>query len=174
MSQIGYIPTRKMIEYHNDSTNSKVKENITLKLEATIIGALLVSAVWLVLPSTLPITLPPLPTAAFATTNDGVTCGGQLATIVGTSRADTLIGTQGDDVIAALAGNDNVQGLGGNDLICGGSGNDQINGGEGNDRINGESGNDELNGGSNLDTDLANGGSGSDTCFAQAETSCEA
>src|SRR5690349_15912638 len=47
-----------------------------------------------------------------------------MATINGTTRADTLIGSSSSDVIS---------GLGGNDSITGGAGNDAINGGAGTD-----------------------------------------
>src|SRR4029078_2846533 len=49
-------------------------------------------------------------------------CGRELATIVGTKKADTLRGTPGPDVIVARDGNDLVEGLGDDDVICGGPG----------------------------------------------------
>ncbi|MCB0873038.1 MAG: hypothetical protein KDC36_06630 [Thermoleophilia bacterium] len=89
-------------------------------------------------------TPPPAPTRT-------VRCGGRVATIVGTSRADRLRGTRGADVIAGLGGNDTIDGLGGNDLVCAGPGNDLVRGGTGNDRVLGGTGNDRLFGGAGND-----------------------
>ena len=73
-----------------------------------------------------------------------VTCGGEVATIVGTPGDETIIGTPGDDVIAALQGDDIVKGAGGDDIICGGIGDDQLFGGDGFDIMFGAQGNDLL------------------------------
>ena len=177
-----------MSEPDNSSTtsNERKKKKMTLKIHGTIImGALLVSIVGLVSLSSAVITislLSPITTAAFATTMNGgdITCDGQPATIIGTSRADNIVGTSGRDVVAALAGFDRVSGNGGDDLVCGGSANDQLNGGDGNDRIFGESGNDVLAGDSGRDQlvgnsgiDRANGGEGNDICNAETEISCD-
>jgi Ca2+-binding RTX toxin-like protein len=135
---------QEMSEPHNYSRMSKVKK-ITLAAQGTILGALLMSIVWLVpyaasSPITTTNTIIP---AAFATiTND---CLGEPATIVGTEGNDTLVGTPGRDVIVALGGNDTVQALGGDDLVCGGDGNDFLEGGTG--------------------TDEGDGGPGSNQCF---------
>jgi len=67
-----------------------------------------------------------------------VTCGGRVATIVGTDGRDVLRGTDGDDVIAGLGGDDVILGMDGNDLICGGRGRDVVNGGRGQDACAGE------------------------------------
>jgi Ca2+-binding RTX toxin-like protein len=88
-------------------------------------------------------------------------CGRELATIVGTKKADTLGGTPGPDVIVARDGNDLVEGLGGNDVICGGAGSDTIRGMGGDDTLRGEGGADKLIGGSGMDTVI--GGPGADT-----------
>lgn len=120
-------------------------KKITLAAQGTILGALLMSIVWLVpyaasSPITTTNTIIP---AAFATiTND---CLGEPATIVGTEGNDTLVGTPGRDVIVALGGNDTVQALGGDDKVCGGDGNDFLDGGTG--------------------TDEGDGGPGSNQCF---------
>ena len=96
-------------------------------------------------------------------------CGGQAATIVGTSGADELVGTKKRDVIVALAGNDTVRGLGGNDIVCtgrgedfakGGADNDVLRGGGGADTLKGGAGEDLLKGGG--DDDLLKGGRGND------------
>ncbi len=98
-------------------------------------------------------------------------CRGLLATIVGTSRADTLGGTDGPDVIAALGGVDTIDAGGGDDTICGGGGADRIMAGEDNDLVLGSSGNDVLSGQGGADTilgeagnDSLDGGDGTDTC----------
>jgi hypothetical protein len=87
-------------------------------------------------------------------------CGRQLATILGTNRADTLTGTPGPDVIVARDGNDVVEGFGGDDIICGGEGNDTLRGMAGADTLRGERGDDKLIGGA--DTDTLIGGPGTD------------
>ena len=106
-----------------------------------------------------------------------VTCGGQLATIVGTNGADVLVGTAGDDVIAGLDGADTIFGLEGNDMMCGGPGDDRLFGavgddlmfgGEGNDRLLGGDGGDTLNCGAGID--IAHGDPGTDVAAA---ASCE-
>ena len=93
-----------------------------------------------------------------------VTCDGQAATIVGTSRRDLILGTEGPDVIVALDGADVVYGLGGADVICGSGRADELFGGAGQDRLFGEGdgfeedkpGRDELTGGPG--DDLLDGG----------------
>ena len=113
------------------------------------------------------------------------TCGGQVATIVGTNGADGLVGTAGHDVIAGLDGADTIFGLGGNDMMCGGPGDDKMSGGPGNDWLFGSGGddlmlgtdgNDRLLGGDGGDTlvcgagfDLAYGGPGTDVAAASCE-----
>lgn len=73
-------------------------------------------------------------TAAQAT-DQAYFCGGERATIVGTSGPDVLLGTTGHDVIVGLAGNDYLNGRGGDDLLCGGDGGDRVNGGPGDDQL---------------------------------------
>ena len=87
-------------------------------------------------------------------------CGRQLATILGTNKADTLTGTPGPDVIVARDGNDVVEGLGGDDIVCGGAGNDTLRGMAGADTLRGEHGDDKLIGGAGTDTLI--GGPGAD------------
>lgn len=79
-----------------------------------------------------------------ATAVDVVRCGGQVATIVGTSGADTLVGTDGADVIAGLGGDDVVRGGDGRDTICGGAGDDKLDGDRWWDRLFGGPGADRL------------------------------
>lgn len=89
-----------------------------------------------------------------------LTCGGRVATIVGTDGPDLLIGTNGPDVIVGRGGADVIKGLGGPDVICGGNGNDQIYGGLGRDLIAGMNGNDVIRGG--IGNDTLTGGPGGD------------
>lgn len=112
------------------------------------------------------ITVPGQP-AVVAPRRDEITCGGLVATIVGTPGDDTLRGTSGPDVIAALQGDDVVFGLGGEDVLCGGFGNDQLHGGAGFDILYGAQGHDHLyatSAGSREDTRGARmfGGAGND------------
>lgn len=66
------------------------------------------------------------------------TCGGERATLVGTSRSDELVGTRGQDVIVGLAGDDVIDGRAGSDLICGGADSDELHGGRGSDLLRGD------------------------------------
>jgi hypothetical protein len=90
-------------------------------------------------------------------------CGGKVATIVGTSRGETIVGTTRADVIVARGGDDIVRGGGGNDVICGGGGADQLVGQGGHDRLFGGAGLDTLYGGAG--DDRLDGGAGTDTCY---------
>jgi Ca2+-binding RTX toxin-like protein len=114
-----------------------------------------------------------LTTPAQAANTKTYSCFGQVATIVGTARADTIYGTTGDDVIFAGRGDDTVLGepldsndepIGaGNDLICGGPGADRIlTGLNGDDRINGGDGDDTVGGRSELGSDVLQGNAGDD------------
>ena len=89
-------------------------------------------------------------------------CGGRVATVVGTPTADHLVGTKARDVIVAGGGADTVYGGGGNDLVCGGSGNDQLYGGGGRDRLRGEQGDDQLRDFHGNGGDRLRGGPGDD------------
>ncbi len=109
------------------------------------------------------------------------TCGGQVATRVGSSGDEVLTGTVGRDVILARAGNDRIFTFGGRDLVCAGRGSDVVKSGAradrvlagpGADRLFGAGGGDELRGGRGPDRirggrgpDLLAGGLGSDSCF---------
>ena len=111
----------------------------------------------------------------------GATCGGQVATRVGTPGDDVLTGTPRRDVILARAGNDRIFTFGGRDLVCAGRGNDVVKSGArsdkvlagpGADRLFGGGGGDELRGGRGPDRirggrgpDLLAGGLGADSCF---------
>jgi Ca2+-binding RTX toxin-like protein len=103
-----------------------------------------------------------------------VSCGGKLATIIGTDSPDSLTGGPGPDVISGQGGNDTISGLDGKDIVCGDAGNDQLNGGKGKDRLYGGKGRDRLAGGKANDklvggkgNDRFNGGKGhKNTCIA--------
>lgn len=117
------------------------------------------------------------------------TCGGRIATIVGTKRSDKIVATRRADVIVAKGGADVIDGRGGKDLICAGPGNDVVRGGSGDDLIWGGRGADELRGGRGNDVlwggrgndalrggrgaDRLYGGPGIDRCFGGTTTACE-
>jgi Ca2+-binding RTX toxin-like protein len=97
------------------------------------------------------------------------TCGGEVATHVGTAGDDVINGTPDDDVIVGLSGNDTLRGKGGDDILCGNRGHDTLLGGGGQDIILGSNGNDTVQGGGANDTingqrgqDFLKGGSGND------------
>ena len=96
----------------------------------------------------------------------GYRCGGRLATLVGTTRADSLEGTSGDDVIVARRGSDTINGRGGADVICGGIGDDHIRAGAGPDTVFGQRGNDVVGGG--VGSDRIMGGTGRDRLRGRA------
>ncbi|MGH1491081.1 MAG: SdrD B-like domain-containing protein [Acidimicrobiales bacterium] len=98
-----------------------------------------------------------------AAAQNGLTCLGLPATIVGTNLGETILGTPGDDVIVGLGGRDTILGLGGNDTICAGTGNDTVRSGPGEDRVDGEDGNDRIYGES--DADEIDGGPGNDRIY---------
>ena len=72
-----------------------------------------------------------------------IKCGGEVASIVGSSANERIRGTGGRDVIATLGGRDRINGRGGKDVICAGQGNDKVRGGKGSDRIDGGQGKDK-------------------------------
>lgn len=100
------------------------------------------------------------------------TCGGEPATILGTSRKDTLVGTPGPDVIVGFGGGDTISGQGGDDLICPDqpdegapeTGNDIVDAGLGSDSILASGGADTLDGGGSSEEgfDAIEGGPGKD------------
>ena len=104
--------------------------------------------------------------------DQGPSCGGKKATIVGTAKSETIKGTAKNDVIHGRGGNDKIDGGGGNDIICGGGGNDDLAGGNGNDRIVGGRGADDIDGGGGNDKvfgakgyDRMQGGEGDDSVY---------
>lgn len=85
------------------------------------------------------------------------------ANLYGGAGSDTLIGGSGRDQLFGQAGNDTLLGKGGNDLLFGGADNDTLTGGDADDQVFGESGNDRLVWNPGDDTDLNEGGTGTDT-----------
>jgi Ca2+-binding RTX toxin-like protein len=153
-----------------------------LPVQGVVIGALLMSIVWLVPSAAITATSSYIIPAAFATpAPPPATCEGETATISGTSGNDNIVGTPNRDVIVGFGGNDRILGLGGNDRICGDDGNDRIDGGPGDDRVFGLADNDDLSGGPGDDfimgetgTDSIDGGPGFDKCDeAETKTNCE-
>jgi Ca2+-binding RTX toxin-like protein len=100
--------------------------------------------------------------------NDTITLnesGGALprANLFGAMGNDTLSGGSGGDQLFGQAGNDTLIGKGGVDFLFGGGENDTLTGGDADDQVFGESGNDRMIWNPGDDTDLNEGGVGSDT-----------
>jgi Ca2+-binding RTX toxin-like protein len=81
----------------------------------------------------------------------------------GGSGNDTLTGGSGSDQLFGQDGNDTLLGKGGFDLLFGGSENDTITGGDADDQAFGQSGDDRMIWNPGDDTDLNEGGEGTDT-----------
>jgi Ca2+-binding RTX toxin-like protein len=85
------------------------------------------------------------------------------ANLFGGAGNDVLTGGSGADQLFGQAGNDTLLGKGGTDLLFGGSENDTLTGGDGDDQVFGQSGNDRMIWNPGEDTDLNEGGDGTDT-----------
>ncbi|HET6547985.1 MAG TPA: calcium-binding protein [Solirubrobacter sp.] len=85
------------------------------------------------------------------------------ATLFGGGGNDTLTGGSGADQLFGQAGNDTLLGKGGNDFLFGGTENDTLTGGDADDQVFGQSGNDRMVWNPGDDTDLDEGGDGTDT-----------
>jgi Ca2+-binding RTX toxin-like protein len=85
------------------------------------------------------------------------------ANLFGGANNDTLTGGSGGDMLFGQSGNDTLLGKGGFDFLFGGSENDTLTGGDADDQVFGESGNDRMIWNPGDDTDLNEGGVGSDT-----------
>jgi Ca2+-binding RTX toxin-like protein len=85
------------------------------------------------------------------------------ANLFGGGDNDTLTGGSGADQLFGQAGNDTLLGKGRTDLLFGGSENDTITGGDANDQAFGQGGNDRMVWNPGDDTDLNEGGDGTDT-----------
>ena len=85
------------------------------------------------------------------------------ANLFGGAGNDVLTGGSGADMLFGQGGNDALLGKGGNDLLFGGADNDVLTGGDGDDQVFGEAGNDRMIWNPGDDTDLNEGGDGTDT-----------
>ena len=85
------------------------------------------------------------------------------ANLFGGAGNDTLTGGSGNDMLFGQSGNDTLLGKGGFDLLFGGTENDTLTGGDADDQVFGESGNDRMIWNPGDDTDLNEGGAGTDT-----------
>jgi Ca2+-binding RTX toxin-like protein len=85
------------------------------------------------------------------------------ANLFGGAGNDTLTGGSGDDQLFGQSDNDTLLGKGGFDFLFGGAGNDTLTGGDADDQVFGEGGDDLMIWNPGDDTDLFEGGSGTDT-----------
>ena len=85
------------------------------------------------------------------------------ANLFGSSGNDTLTGGSANDQLFGQAGNDTLLGKGGADMLFGGADSDTLTGGDADDQVFGESGNDRMVWNPGDDTDLDEGGDGTDT-----------
>lgn len=95
------------------------------------------------------------------------------ALLFGGAGNDTLTGGSGSDQIFGQAGNDTLLGRGGFDQLFGGADNDNLTGGDADDRAFGEAGNDTLIWNPGDDTDLNEGGDGTDTVVVNGGSGAE-
>jgi Ca2+-binding RTX toxin-like protein len=96
------------------------------------------------------------------------------ANLFGGAGNDTLTGGSGGDQLFGQSGNDTVLGKGGLDFLFGGTENDTLTGGDADDQVFGESGNDRMIWNPGDDTDLNEGGAGSDTIEVNGGNGAEA
>jgi Ca2+-binding RTX toxin-like protein len=85
------------------------------------------------------------------------------AILFGGTGDDTITGGSGGDQLFGQSGNDTLLGKGGFDFLFGGTENDTLTGGDADDQVLGESGNDRMIWNPGDDTDLNEGGDGTDT-----------
>src|SRR3954447_9100870 len=85
------------------------------------------------------------------------------AHLFGAAGNDTLTGGSAADQLFGQGGNDTLLGKGGNDLLFGGTENDTLTGGDLDDQVFGQGGNDRMIWNPGEDTDLNEGGDGTDT-----------
>jgi Ca2+-binding RTX toxin-like protein len=85
------------------------------------------------------------------------------ALLFGGDGNDVLTGGSGNDQLFGQGGNDALLGKGGTDLLFGGAGGDALTGGDGDDQVFGQGGNDRMIWNPGDDTDLNEGGDGTDT-----------
>ena len=87
----------------------------------------------------------------------------RAANLFGGAGNDVLTGGSGNDQLFGEAGNDTLLGKGGFDLLFGGADNDTLTGGDADDQAFGQAGNDRMIWNPGDDTDLNEGGAGTDT-----------
>jgi Ca2+-binding RTX toxin-like protein len=85
------------------------------------------------------------------------------ANMFGGGNNDTVTGGSGGDQLFGQAGNDTLLGRGGFDLLFGGTENDTLTGGDADDQVFGQGSNDRMIWNPGDDTDLNEGGAGTDT-----------
>ena len=85
------------------------------------------------------------------------------ADLFGAAGNDVLTGGSGNDQLFGESGNDTLLGKGGFDFLFGGSDNDTLTGGDADDQAFGQSGNDRMIWNPGDDTDLNEGGAGTDS-----------
>jgi Ca2+-binding RTX toxin-like protein len=85
------------------------------------------------------------------------------ANLFGGEGNDTLTGGSSNDQLFGQGGNDTLLGKGGFDFLFGGADNDTLTGGDADDQVFGESGDDRMIWNPGDDTDLNEGGDGTDT-----------
>lgn len=85
------------------------------------------------------------------------------ATLFGGTGKDALTGGSAGDMLFGQAGNDTLLGRGGFDLLFGGADDDILTGGDADDQMFGEGGNDRMIWNPGDDSDLMEGGAGTDT-----------
>jgi len=85
------------------------------------------------------------------------------ANLFGGAGNDRLTGGSGNDQLFGQDGNDTLLGKGGFDLLFGGEGNDTLTGGDADDQMFGQGGNDRMIWNPGDDSDLMEGGEGTDT-----------
>ncbi|WP_254508373.1 beta strand repeat-containing protein [Anatilimnocola floriformis] len=86
-----------------------------------------------------------------------------MARIFGGNGNDVITGGSGADQLFGQAGNDTLLGKGGADFLFGGTENDTLTGGDADDQVFGEAGDDRMIWNPGDDTDLNEGGAGTDT-----------
>ncbi|QEL20815.1 beta strand repeat-containing protein [Limnoglobus roseus] len=96
------------------------------------------------------------------------------ANLFGGAGNDVLTGGSGNDLLFGQAGNDTLLGKGGFDFLFGGTENDTLTGGDADDQVFGEAGDDRLIWNPGDDTDLNEGGAGTDTVEVNGGNGAEA
>jgi Ca2+-binding RTX toxin-like protein len=95
------------------------------------------------------------------------------ANLFGGTGNDVLTGGSGGDQLFGQGGNDTLLGRGGSDLLFGGADNDTLTGGDADDQAFGQGGDDRMVWNPGDDTDLNEGGGGSDTVEANGGNGAE-